>query len=82
METIRDAMSLGNVIARKRKSLGLSQTQLGAKVGMHQYNISIIERGHPGAKISTILEIASMLGLEIVVADRKKSSAADFEEAF
>jgi len=82
METIRDAKGLGNAIARKRKSLGLSQAQLGAKVGVQQKNISIIERGHPGAKISTILEIASMLGLEIVVMERKKSSAADLEEAF
>ena len=51
----RDPRQVGNLVRRARKKQGLSQSQLGDKAGLRQETISLIETGHPAAKLQTIL---------------------------
>lgn len=78
----RTPKQLGNLIRRSRKKRGLSQTQLGDKAGLRQETISLIETGHPAAKLDTILAILAALDLELRIVPRSKGAAADIEDIF
>ena len=68
----RDPKQIGNLIRRARKKQGLSQIALGAKAGLRQETISLIESGNPAAKIKTLLTILAVLDLEFQIAPRTK----------
>jgi HTH-type transcriptional regulator / antitoxin HipB len=53
-----------------RKLKGLSQAELGAKVGMPQSHISNIESGKRDLRLSSLLEIARILDLEPIFVPR------------
>ena len=78
----RDPRQVGNLVRRARKKQGLSQSQLGDKAGLRQETISLIETGHPAAKLQTILGILAALDLELRIVPRSKARAADIEEIF
>ena len=78
----RDPRQVGNLVRRARKKQGLSQSQLGDKAGLRQETISLIETGHPAAKLQTILGILAALNLELRIVPRSKGQAADIEEIF
>ena len=78
----RDPRQVGNLVRRARKRQGLSQSQLGDKAGLRQETISLIETGHPAAKLQTILGILAALDLELRIVPRSKGQAADIEEIF
>ena len=78
----RDPRQVGNLVRRARKKQGLSQSQLGEKAGLRQETISLIETGHPAAKLQTILGILAALDLELRIVPRSKGQAADIEEIF
>ncbi|CAE6794760.1 MAG: helix-turn-helix transcriptional regulator [Nitrospira sp.] len=78
----RDPRQVGNLVRRARKKQGLSQSQLGDKAGLRQETISLIETGHPAAKLQTILGILAALDLELRIVPRSKGQAADIEEIF
>lgn len=52
-----------------RRRHGLSQAELGARVGLPQSHVAGIERG-VDARLSTLLNIASALGLELMLVPR------------
>ena len=66
----RSPEQIGNVIRRARKKRGMSQTELGEKAGLRQGTISLIEKGHPAAKLETILTVLAALDLEFLIAPR------------
>lgn len=68
----RDPKQMGNAIRRARKRLKLSQGALGGRAGVRQETISLIETGHAGAKVETILAILAALDLELRIAPRSK----------
>jgi HTH-type transcriptional regulator/antitoxin HipB len=68
----RDPKQIGNLIRRARKRRGLSQGALGAKAGLRQETISLIENGNEAAKLETILKVLSALDLEFRIAPRSK----------
>jgi HTH-type transcriptional regulator/antitoxin HipB len=68
----RDPKQIGNLIRRARKSQKLSQKDLGAKAGLRQETISLIENGNPSATIETLLNILATLDLEFQIATRSK----------
>ena len=68
----RDPRQLGNLIRRARKRRALSQGTLGAKAGLRQETISLIENGNSAAKIETILALLAALDLELRIAPRSK----------
>jgi len=81
-ERARTPQQIGNVVRRARKQRGLSQKELGAKAGLRQETISLIETGNPAAKLETILAVLAALDLEFRVSPRAKSTAADIEDIF
>jgi len=78
----RTPKQLGTVIRRTRRQQGLSQKQLGEKVGLRQETISLIETGNPATRIDTVLAVLAALDLEFKIGPRGKGSAADIEEIF
>ncbi len=78
----RDPKQIGNLVRRTRKRQGLSQAGLGDKAGLRQETISLIETGHPAAKLQTILSVLAALDLEFRIVPRSKARAADIEEIF
>ena len=59
--------------ARERK--GLSQRALGALSGIHQYQISKFENGAIDLRLSSLIELARALDLELTLVPRKSVSA-------
>lgn len=78
----RNPKQIGNLIRRTRKTLGLSQSQLGEKTGLRQETISLIETGNPAAKLETILAVLAALDLEFRIVPRSKGGAAEIEDIF
>lgn len=58
-------------IKQARKNKGLSQRALSAKAGLPQSHISKIEQGDVNIKISTLIDLARALDLEIKLVPRK-----------
>jgi transcriptional regulator with XRE-family HTH domain len=54
-----------------RKEKGLSQRDLSAQAGVPQSHISKIESGAVDIKLSSLIELSRVLGLEPVLAPRK-----------
>jgi HTH-type transcriptional regulator/antitoxin HipB len=81
-ELARTPKQIGNLVRRIRKKNGWSQSELGAKAGLRQETISIIETGNPATKLETILAILSALDLEFRIASRSKGTASDIEALF
>ncbi len=78
----RSPRQLGNVVRRARKKRGLTQTELGARVGCRQETISLIEGGNPATRIDTLLGVLAGLELEIRIAPRSKGAPTDIEDIF
>lgn len=72
-ELARSPEQLGNTIRRARKKRGMSQSELGEKAGLRQETISLIENGHPAARLETILAVLSALDLEIHITKRRST---------
>lgn len=66
----RSPEQIGNAIRRARKKRGMSQSELGEKTGLRQGTISLIEKGHPAAKLETILAVLTALDLEFQINPR------------
>ncbi|MDA9981513.1 helix-turn-helix domain-containing protein [Gammaproteobacteria bacterium] len=58
-------------LKKARKAKKLSQTELGAKVGLPQSHVSKIESGRTDLKLSSLIELARMLDLELTLVPRK-----------
>ncbi|MCH7980975.1 MAG: helix-turn-helix domain-containing protein [Proteobacteria bacterium] len=82
MQSARTAKQIGAVIRRARRNAGMSQTALGAKIGMRQATISKLERGEPATQLVTLLDALSALGLEIIIDKRGRVVAKDLEDLF
>ncbi len=54
-----------------RKAKKLSQTELGAKVGLPQSHISKIESGRTDLKLSSLIALARALDLELTLVPRQ-----------
>ncbi len=78
----RDPKQIGNLIRRARKKQELSQSDLGSKAGLRQETISLIENGHPAAKLETLLAILVALDLEFRIVPRSKGSEQEIEDLF
>ncbi len=73
-----DIPKLTNVLAEARKSRAWSQRQLAAKLEMKQSQISDIESGKRDVRISTFMEIARRLGLELILVPRRMLPAVSY----
>lgn len=78
----REPRQLGKLVRNARKRRGISQAELGEQAGLRQETISLIETGHPAAKLQTILSVLAALDLELRIVPRSKFGAADIEKIF
>ena len=81
-QAARNATQIGAIVRRARRKAGMSQAQLGARVGLRQATISKLERGEPATRLQTLLDVLSALGLEILIDRRGRTSARDLERLF
>lgn len=58
-------------LARARARTGLTQAALGARLGLPQSHISKIERGRTDLRLSSLIELARQLDLDVVLVPRK-----------
>jgi transcriptional regulator with XRE-family HTH domain len=58
---------IAEMLIAARRRAGLSQRALGAKVGVAQSHISKIERAAIDPQVSTLMELARTLGLELML---------------
>lgn len=78
----RTAKQIGAIIRRARRNAGLTQAELGKKIGLRQATISRLEKGEDETKLSTLLDALTALGLEIIIDKRGKASRKDLENLF
>lgn len=76
----RTPEQIGNAIRRARKQTGLNQAELGARAGMRQPAVSLIENGNPAARMDSVLALLAALDLELRIAPRSKRSISDIED--
>ncbi len=62
-------------LKRAREAQALSQRTLGTQAGVPQGHISKIENGAVDLRISSLVELARVLGLEVMLVPRKSVSA-------
>jgi HTH-type transcriptional regulator/antitoxin HipB len=78
----RTAAQIGAVVHRERRARGLTQAQLGTKIGRRQATISKLEKGEPATQLSTLFDVLAALNLELVIGDRTKVSKTAIENLF
>lgn len=69
--------NIGSQISLLRKKTGKSQTEIAESIGMHQAELSKIERGIGNPSISTLEKIASSLGSELYIEFVKASDKSE-----
>ncbi|RAH95680.1 transcriptional regulator [Acuticoccus sediminis] len=78
---IRTPRQLGVALQRRRKLLGLTQTDLAGAAGLRQATISEIERGE-GARLGSLMRILAALDLELTVRHRTRMDADEIAKIF
>lgn len=68
------AASLGRILQSARKSEGLSQTQLAARVGISQARLSALEREPGTISVDQLLAMCGSLGLQLSIAAKDSSA--------
>lgn len=74
MLPITSPETLGKVLRRYRKDLGLTQSEAGTKFNISQKTVSNIESGLSGVRLETLFKLMSALQLEIHLEPRDKES--------
>ena len=64
-------MELVKALARAREEHGLTQRMLGERLKVPQSHISKIERGKTDLRLSSLIEMARYLDLEVVLVPRQ-----------
>jgi len=82
MQRARTAKQIGAIIRRARRNAGLTQTELGKRIGLRQATVSKLEAGQPATRLSTLLDVLTALRLEIIIDKRVSASAKDLEDLF
>jgi len=72
-QIVRTTKQLGAAIRRRRRTLGLRQTDLGTNTKLRQATISALENGEPGTQLRTLIDVMASLGLELIIRERSQS---------
>ncbi|WP_118134648.1 helix-turn-helix transcriptional regulator [Oceanicella sp. SM1341] len=81
-QLLRTPQQIGAAIRRRRRALGLSQAELGARTGLRQATISSVEAGEAGTRLATICELMAALGLELSLRPRTADEGPSLESLF
>lgn len=68
---------LGMHLRRLRKNLGLTQAQLGNRVGLDQKKVSLIENGNQNSRLDTVFRLFSALEVGILIQPKIEPAATD-----
>jgi len=77
MLPITSVKTLGKVLRRYRKDLGLTQGEAGAKFNLSQKTVSNLESGLAGVRLETLFKLMSALKLEMHLEPRDKESTEE-----
>lgn len=81
-QSARTAKQIGAIVRRARRNAGLSQAELGKRIGLRQATISKLEAGAPATRLSTLLDALTALGLELIIDKRGRHAPRDIEDLF
>lgn len=72
METtvIHNAEQLGKLIRRRRRELGLTQTEVAEVANTNLRFLSELERGKPTARLENVMRVLATLGIELEARSR------------
>jgi HTH-type transcriptional regulator / antitoxin HipB len=74
--TIRTPNDIGALIRDRRKSLGLDQAELAARIGVGRIWVNQVERGKPRASLELVLRALSAVNVEVRGVTETQSSTA------
>ena len=80
-QILTHSAQLGQILATRRRATKLSQRALAAKLAISQNRLSEIEANPGTLTVDRLLELANLLGLELVIQDRPpahRSSKAEW----
>lgn len=69
-ETVIDQETLGLLVQRRRKELGLSLQEAADRFGVSKRLVLDLEKGRRGVRIDTVLRILNLLGFDLLVRRR------------
>ena len=69
-QILTHSAQLGQILATRRRASKLSQRALAAKLAISQNRLSEVEANPGTLTIDRLLELANLLGLELVIQDR------------
>ena len=67
-EELDDEFLLVRTLTEARKEAGMTQQQLAEKSGVHQVNISRIEKGTGNPSVETLQKLAKGMGKKLIIA--------------
>lgn len=79
-QILTHSAQLGQILATRRRASKLSQRALAAKLAISQNRLSEIEAKPGTLTVGRLLELANLLGLELVVQDRPPTQHASKAE--
>jgi len=77
-QILTKASKAGQLVAARRRALRLSQRDLAAKLGISQNYLSQIEAGQRKLSTERLLDLANVLGLELVIRDKQQQPDTDW----
>ncbi|MDE0132449.1 MAG: helix-turn-helix transcriptional regulator [bacterium] len=66
---------IARILREARTGQGLSQRELGQRSGLTQAQISLIENGEVDSRLSSLIAVVDVLGLDLTLTPRPPSSA-------
>ena len=67
---VRDAQTLGEIIRRRRKKLGMTQTDLARACHCSVRFVSELERGEAGGNIKQVISLCKEIGIDLYARER------------
>ena len=68
---------LGVLLRDMRRQQGLTQAELGKRVGLDQKRVSLLENGNPNCRLDSLFRLLSALGVALVVQPKIKLTSFD-----
>lgn len=59
--------NMGAVLRDLRRQQGVTQAELGKRVGLDQKKVSLLENGNPNCRIDSLFRLLSALGVGLIV---------------
>ncbi|NCT91964.1 helix-turn-helix transcriptional regulator [Cellulomonas sp. APG4] len=76
----RTPAALGAALRHVRRSRGLTQTELGDRIGASRPTVSRMDRGSETVSLGTVLDVVAECGFELIVVPRGSMLKVEFPE--